>query len=373
MDILTPQTKLETNDILFVGFDNYFYKSIVQNSGADVFSHKLINNPFRAFNWLQKQVIEIDRSSHPVAIVCELNFLLEDNYILLKNIKKHDILKNIPFIVIATDKKDLQGFDKVSAIKKGIDDCYTLPVKWSNIRKRIEFLNRFKTDLLKTNPEGEAEEFGYKIPRGKRIFDIVFASAVLLAISPLLILVAILVKLESKGNIFYYSKRAGNGYNVFDFIKFRSMCQGADAKLVQLAHLNQYSNGNQQATTAGSPSFVKLKNDPRVTRIGKIIRKTSIDELPQLLNVLKGDMSIVGNRPLPLYEAEQLTKDDWVKRFQAPAGLTGLWQVTKRGTDDMSTDERISLDITYAEKYSMWMDLKIILKTLPAMIQKEQV
>lgn len=147
------------------------------------------------------------------------------------------------------------------------------------------------------------------------------------------------------------------------------MTTDADQQLTQLQHLNQYTTeGNQPA-----PSFVKINNDPRITTIGKFIRNTSLDELPQLINVLKGDMSVVGNRPLPLYEAVQLTRDEWAMRFLAPAGITGLWQVSKRGKADMSALERIQLDNEYAQKGNFWFDLKIILQTLPAMRQKETV
>jgi lipopolysaccharide/colanic/teichoic acid biosynthesis glycosyltransferase len=121
-------------------------------------------------------------------------------------------------------------------------------------------------------------------------------------------------------------------------------------------------------------AFFKMANDPRITKVGRILRNTSIDELPQFINVLKGDMSIVGNRPLPLYEAELLTTDQWSKRFLAPAGITGLWQVTKRGGSNvMSADERKQLDIEYAENFSFWYDIKILLKTIPAMLQHENV
>ena len=120
--------------------------------------------------------------------------------------------------------------------------------------------------------------------------------------------------------------------------------------------------------------FFKIENDPRITHIGHIIRKYSIDELPQLFNILKGDMSVVGNRPLPLYEAELLTSDEYVKRFMAPAGLTGLWQVEKRGgAGKMSAEERKQLDIKYAKEFSFRMDMKIIFKTFTAFIQKENV
>lgn len=121
-------------------------------------------------------------------------------------------------------------------------------------------------------------------------------------------------------------------------------------------------------------AFFKMANDPRITKVGRILRNTSIDELPQFINVLKGDMSIVGNRPLPLYEAELLTTDQWSKRFLAPAGITGLWQVTKRGGSNvMSADDRKQLDIEYAENFSFWYDIKILLKTIPAMLQHENV
>ena len=121
-------------------------------------------------------------------------------------------------------------------------------------------------------------------------------------------------------------------------------------------------------------AFVKYEKDPRITKVGRFLRKYSLDELPQLFNILKGDMSIVGNRPLPLYEAELLTKDDDIERFIAPAGLTGLWQVEKRGDGgSMSADERKELDVFYAQHCSVFLDIKIIFRTFTAFIQKEDV
>jgi len=141
---------------------------------------------------------------------------------------------------------------------------------------------------------------------------------------------------------------------------------------------NWYSQQKKDIETKNS-TFIKILDDPRITRVGKFIRNSSIDELPQLINVIKGDMSIVGNRPLPVYEAELLTKDAMSKRFLAPAGITGLWQVELRGRGgNMSEEERIRLDNEYADnftgnKYSFWYDMKLILRTFPGLIQKSTV
>jgi lipopolysaccharide/colanic/teichoic acid biosynthesis glycosyltransferase len=242
----------------------------------------------------------------------------------------------------------------------------------------------------------------------KRIFDILFSLTVLILISPVMLIAAIAIKLESKGPVIYLSKRVGQYYSLFDLIKFRTMATDADLRINQMKHLNQYAAKEEQTNecpkckAAGhacsailidangqeicedfylaqkhlkmeSP-FMKFQNDPRVTKVGQFLRSTSIDELPQLINILKGDMSLVGNRPLPIYEAEQLTRDNSAERFMAPAGLTGLWQVTKRGKKgELSAKERIDLDITYARDYSLMYDLKLILKTFPALLQQENV
>ena len=239
-----------------------------------------------------------------------------------------------------------------------------------------------------------------------------FSGLALIMLSPFILIVLIMMKLESRGPVLYYSLRVGTGYRVFKFYKFRSMYVNADKRLKELQHLNQYYTG--EVTTGGvqaialcddciaagnkcrsqlyadgntwcekqylnsrkqqsGAAFFKLKDDPRITKVGAFIRNTSIDELPQLWNVLKGNMSIVGNRPLPLYEAEKLTTDKYALRFLAPAGLTGLWQVEKRGKGKMSEEERLMLDNTYAQNHSFWYDIKLILKTIPALLQKENV
>ena len=180
-------------------------------------------------------------------------------------------------------------------------------------------------------------------------------------LAPIFMVIAIAVWSESKGPVFYISKRAGRGYRIFNFYKFRTMFDGADRHMAEFAHLNQYQGTRE-------PLFFKINNDPRITRVGRFLRNTSLDELPQLINVLIGDMSLVGNRPL--YEAETLTTDALAKRFLAPAGITGLWQIKKRGKEEMSGEERISLDIDYANNSNFLYDLWIIANTPQALIQR---
>lgn len=271
--------------------------------------------------------------------------------------------RNIPFILYS------EKFDRISrniAAEFGFDDYYTGKIS-ETFQKKADFIkrlkeyknNRSRSYQLNTRPEQPK----VKMWLLKRQFDIIVSATLLFILSPILLLIALIIKLESKGPVFYISKRAGNGYKIFDFYKFRTMRQNADKELQTLSHMNQYGNA----------VFFKIKNDPRVTRLGNFLRNTSLDELPQLINVLKGDMSLVGNRPLPLYEAEKLTKDQIAWRFLAPAGITGLWQVTKRGKENMSEEERIQLDMQYAMNSSFFYDLKILFDTIPALLQKEAV
>jgi lipopolysaccharide/colanic/teichoic acid biosynthesis glycosyltransferase len=287
-------------------------------------------------------------------------------------LKLSELLKKfeIPFILYSP--KFEIGF-KEKALQFKVDD-YLFGAMTESLSKRLQFIKKIKS--YKNHREDKPYENtkiqpmqSIKIWRLKRASDILISSVALIVLSPLLLLIALIIKLESRGSIFYISKRAGSGYRIFNFYKFRSMRLGADKELKNLAHLNQYSDHQ-----GGEDSiFFKIKDDPRVTPFGQFLRNTSLDELPQLFNVLKGDMSIVGNRPLPLYEAERLTKDQIAWRFLAPAGITGLWQVTKRGNAEMSLDERIHLDVQYAMKNSFSMDMRIIFSTFPALFQKEKV
>lgn len=277
-------------------------------------------------------------------------------------------LHHIPFILY-TNKYDEGAKEKALSLK--VDD-YLLGAFTELMLKRIHFIRKTKirknSGVTEIEPVKSADPMqSIRIWRLKRFSDILLSSLALLVLSPILLLIALIIKIESRGPVFYISKRAGSGYKIFDFYKFRSMRAGADKELKNLAHLNQYSEGSAETV------FFKIKDDPRITSFGMFLRNSSLDELPQLFNVLKGDMSLVGNRPLPLYEAERLTKDQIAWRFLAPAGITGLWQVTKRGNKEMSLDERIHLDMEYAMKNSFLLDMKIIFATFPALIQKEKV
>ncbi len=281
----------------------------------------------------------------------------------VKKLKENALLKGL-IIVLLNGEPDADLRRKILAL--GVNDLYVKPFPVRDMVERINFLVKFKLIRPQLSTLSQVD-VTYKMRWTKRLFDILFSGGLLLFLLPFFLIIALLIRLESKGAVVYKSKRVGTGYNIFNFYKFRSMRTGADTELAKLSALNQYSG------TEGLSTFTKLKNDPRVTRIGKFIRMTSIDELPQLFNVFWGDMSVVGNRPLPLYEAEQLTSNEWTMRFLGPAGLTGLWQVSRRGKADMSERERKKLDNFYAQKQSFWLDMKILLKTLPAMIQKEKV
>lgn len=286
----------------------------------------------------------------------------------INKVRNNPLTSGIILILLSRENnEDL----KKEVINLRANDIYFYPFNLSLLVERVNFLVKFK--VIKAGHQDVVIPPDYKIPIGKRLFDIMVSFIALLFLSPLFLIIAIIVRLESKGPIIYKSKRAGTGYKIFDFYKFRSMVPDADKKLKQLSETNnQYNVANE--TAADQPkAFVKILNDPRITKVGNFLRKTSIDELPQLFNVLKGDMSIVGNRPLPLYEAEQLTSDQFAMRFLGPAGITGLWQISKRGKAEMSDTERKELDNHYARYSSFLMDIKIILKTIPAMLQKEKV
>ncbi len=368
------------NTLLYIGQSNERIKRLEEF----IARHRVItiHNTYQAISWL---------TSHKLPALAMLSTTATGLHPpdFVSFVREHMSLHSLPLIIL-TDRpedSDIQGVDRV----------LLFPVDEVSLSKQI-------IDLLNSrDSDGEQSCMGRGVRcRIKRVIDILISIVVLILLAPLLLVVAALLKLESRAApVFYIADRAGQGYKTFRLYKFRTMIPDADQRLSGLAPKNLY-NTPSVATDGGSvqgmdmekdellfsdngtvreqdvlnreeSTFMKIKDDPRITRLGRFLRKTSIDELPQLFNVLKGDMSIVGNRPLPLYEAEQLTTDAWAERFLAPAGLTGLWQVTKRGKADMSETERIELDNYYAQNFSISTDIKILLKTIPALIQKEDV
>ncbi len=356
------------------------------------------------------------RTSSAVSVLFVYGHLKQDDFInTLKKIQPYSFRDGFQICTVA-EQFDFE--DKKIAVQNGIGSLLTAdelhhPELIGQIQKLIanppmrrSFLNM---------DSGLVIEHDYRTPFGKRLFDILVSGSALLLLSPLLLTIALLIRLESKGPIFYKSSRVGRGWDIISFYKFRTMVPDADKKLKDLGHLNQY--GKKETPKADVPNyllekcdmcqkysqpcesplfnetgeqlcetiylsskkntgstFFKLADDPRITKLGKFLRNSSLDELPQLFNVLNGDMSIVGNRPIPIYEAEKLTTDQFSRRFLAPAGITGLWQVTKRGkAGAMSEEERIGLDNHYADHFSFWLDLKILFMTIPALFQKESV
>lgn len=372
---------------------------------------KVTGGMFVAVSSSQKAAKVIDgiRERYNISILYEQTDVREADCIEITYLRKR-----YPRVYITLITEALEPEHRKSYLQAGVNNTLPPHAEENSIQHMNAYLKARKESKLKEFSETHRKVLNtFRLPMWKRTFDILFAGTAVIILSPMLIGTAIAIRMESKGKVIYKSQRVGSNYQIFDFLKFRSMYTNADKRLKELNALNQYQIEEVESSDegpeirfddlAGTPdeeetllisddfvvseqdflkqkekaknnTFVKLENDPRVTRVGRFIRKYSIDELPQLFNILKGDMSIVGNRPLPLYEAEQLTSDAYIDRFMAPAGLTGLWQVEKRGgAGKLSAEERKQLDIKYARDFSFWLDMKIIFKTLTAFVQKENV
>jgi lipopolysaccharide/colanic/teichoic acid biosynthesis glycosyltransferase len=392
-------------NLLYIGNSAENINRLKEKAMADI---TITENILKAVNYMQS-------GQKTDGIICELSVPGGNGFSMFEWVRER--YNSTPFILVANEFKD-ELFRE--AFRKGVDDLYITPVpSGEDMATRIKFLSTYKSRSARPLQEVR-KDLKYRMPVSKRIFDIAVASTALITISPILLLIMLAIRLESNGKVYYISRRVGR--KPFDFYKLRSMRSGSDAELKKLAsEKNQYNttarkknvdfslpcprcallfdgkrcspslhigdqdicdywyNFQKKEIARNSSAFIKIADDPRITRVGKVIRNSSIDELPQLINVLKGDMSIVGNRPLPVYEAELLTIDTMSKRFLAPAGITGLWQVELRGRGgEMSEDERKRLDNEYADhfagdSYSFWYDIKLILRTIPALFQKDTV
>jgi lipopolysaccharide/colanic/teichoic acid biosynthesis glycosyltransferase len=319
--------------------------------------------------------------------------------------------QSVPVLIAATSvNKSMNDNELVD----GITDILILTESNERILAMMNYYASLGASVSKPLPNADLLETQQPaLPLWKRSMDIAASLTLLVIFSPILLLVAVCILLDSKGPILYKSKRAGANFHVFDMYKFRTMTANADQQIGDLAAHNIYAKSEPEAGEINTTprlcdscqllgvacqqplfdqnkviceqlylldhdeeaTFMKFRNDPRITRLGKFLRNSSIDELPQLINVLIGDMSLVGNRPLPLYEAEKLTTDESAKRFAGPAGLTGLWQIKKRakGQAKMSEQERIALDIQYADTVSLGTDVYILWQTIFSLWQQENV
>ena len=212
----------------------------------------------------------------------------------------------------------------------------------------VEYIGQFPTIPLH---RGEAPVIGMML---KRVLDIGLSSLALVALSPILLAVAVAVSSDSKGPVFYGSERIGKKGRVFRCLKFRTMVRDAEKRRAEILHMNERDS-----------VLFKITNDPRITRVGRILRKYSLDELPQLVNVLRGDMSLVGPRP-PIASEVKRYELNHLRRLDVVPGITGLWQVQAR--QDPSFDSYISLDTAYIENWSLWLDIKILVRTVAVVV-----
>ncbi len=357
----TPKNSFPSYElsIIFIGEQSHALQDHLTNLSSD-HQDRLLR--VESINQVSHQLSTISGNK---VIVCDIN--QGENIInaLLKD------KTNTPVVLYSETYSSLH-VDKALSLKA--DEYLYLNLGLENILEQLLTLGTLKARISAIS----GEETAFSLPKpfrkslAKSLLDTTVALILLLLLSPLLLIIIFLIKIESRGPAFYVSKRVGTNYDIFDFYKFRTMKVGANDLRDSLKHLNSYSDTDykSQDNSSSEPFFFKIKNDPRVTKIGRFLRKTSLDELPQLYNVLKGDMSLVGNRPLPIDEAASLTKDRWAVRFLAPSGITGLWQVSRK-KESMTVSQRIKLDLKYRKQMSMSKDLKILLKTFPSMLQQE--
>jgi exopolysaccharide biosynthesis polyprenyl glycosylphosphotransferase len=212
----------------------------------------------------------------------------------------------------------------------------------------VEYIGQFPTIPLH---RGEVPVIGQMM---KRVLDVTLASLALVILSPLLVAIAIAVATDSPGTIFYSSERIGKKGRVFRCLKFRTMVSDAEKRRAEILHMNERDS-----------VLFKITNDPRITRVGRVLRKYSLDELPQFVNVLRGDMSLVGPRP-PIASEVKRYELNHLRRLDVTPGITGLWQVQAR--QDPSFDSYISLDTAYIENWSLWLDIKILVRTVAVVV-----
>ena len=376
----------------------YFVYIGKDSKTINLFSKLSIGVFYAASNCNQAiKVLDKIREKYDTALFFEQINLSQD----IVNI--HYMRKKYPGLYMVLVIDSLSKEEAPEYLKAGINNTIKYETNPESLQALSTFLKHRKDQKIQALQLKTQNLNAFRLPLWKRAFDIVFSGMALLCLSPLLILTALAIRLESKGPIIYKSKRVGSNYLIFDFLKFRSMYTDADKHLKDFNTLNQYQQeeeqeediwGEEQETEEiqkvdeeeillisddfviseedyihkkskeKSNAFVKLENDPRITKVGRFIRKYSIDELPQLINILKGDMSLVGPRPERPQFVEKFKEEipRYMVKHQVRPGLTGWAQVNGlRG--DSSIKKRIEYDIYYIENWTIGFDIKIILMT----------
>jgi len=313
---------------------------LIVGTGPEAHALRRHVDSIRHLGYVFKGFIDVPGASHrPTGSSADVVGGLEE---LFERARKHFV--DEVFFTVPLERTEMQEV-LFKARECGVD-LRVLPHTFGGLALNcpIEYVGQFPTIPLH---RGTMPELALTL---KRILDLLLSTAILLALSPILLAITILIRLDSTGPIFYLSDRIGKKGRVFKCIKFRTMVVDADRRRAELMHLNERDG-----------VLFKISNDPRITRLGRILRKYSLDELPQFFNVLKGDMSIVGPRP-PVGSEVRQYKLDHLRRLDVTPGITGLWQVQAR--QDPSFDSYISLDLFYVENWTIWLDLKIILRTI---------
>lgn len=315
--------------------------------GAGKVGKSLIKE-FQEHKWLGYQVVGYvdDAVNEEISDVTHLGKVTELREVIGRTIGVDEIIITIP-----SERELVHSI--ISDYRKSPIEIKVIPDMFNLVLGSVQVgnINSLPTvSLVRTPMRG----IGFVL---KRLTDIVLSLVGLLLVSPIMLLTAIWISIESKGPIIYKQKRIGKNGKVFYMYKFRSMIQDADKMLAQLAKQNEVQG-----------VAFKMKNDPRITKVGRFIRKYSIDELPQIFNVLKGDMSLIGPRPPLDIEVAQYSDWEW-RRLEVLPGITGLWQVS--GRSDLSFQQWINLDIYYIENWSIGLDIKILLKTIPVVLKGE--
>ena len=284
-----------------------------------------------------------DKDGNPMEILCGISGFPE----ILERYVVDEVVIALPIQTFYIQIREImaQCTEQGITVRFIMDKLFDLP----NTRSRMEYLEDTPLFSLYMGPE---ENWAFVV---KRVMDFILSAVFLVLLTPLFVLVGALIALTSRGPVFFVQDRVGHNKRRFRMYKFRTMTKEAELLQEELEGLNE----------AEGPVF-KINNDPRITKIGKILRKTSIDELPQLVNVLKGDMSLVGPRPLPLRDYRRFQKNWQKRRVSVKPGITGLWQVC--GRNDLSFDRWIELDMEYIDHWSLFLDFKILIKTIPVVL-----